>query len=280
MSRPSTDTNVSSSVIGLQIIPAVIPAEAQTKLLSLLLHRDLADHRHTTNVHLHHRLPYHATMPFGHSQGSEKEMEGGHKSFFNMSPTASELFLPIDVVAHKPFTVSRFLERKLRWVTLGGQYDWSRKCYPDERPAFPTDIAGFIQCLFPEMRAEAAIVNVYTPGDTLSIHRDVSEESAQGLVSISLGCDAIFVVGMSSEDGSDDKCVTVRLRSGDIVFMKDRARFAWHGVPRIIGGTCPEWFQNWPARTGREEESFSAYEAWQGWMSNKRINLNVRQMKD
>ncbi|KAK4691607.1 hypothetical protein P7C71_g5423, partial [Lecanoromycetidae sp. Uapishka_2] len=44
------------------------------------------------------------------------------------------------------------------------------------------DIAAFIHGLFPEMKPEAAIVNVYTPGDTLSLHRDVSEECENGLM--------------------------------------------------------------------------------------------------
>lgn len=168
-------------------------------------------------------------------------------------------------------------------MTLGGQYDWTRKCYPDINPHFPADVAAFIHSLFPEMWPEAAIVNVYTPGDTLSIHRDVSEECEKGLVSISLGCDAIFVVGMGTEEYGDAKSLTVRLHSGDAVFMKGPARFAWHGVPQIIPGTCPEWLQDWPANHAPEDihdGCISTYEVWRGWMSNKRINLNVRQMKD
>lgn len=199
-----------------------------------------------------------------------------------MSPTSFEPFLPVDTAVHKPFTIFQFLNRKIRWVTLGGQYDWTRKCYPDENPAFPTDLSAFIHNLFPDLKAEAAIVNVYTPGDTLSIHRDVSEDSEKGLVSISFGCDGIFVVGMGCDDG-DAKSLTVRLRSGDAVFMKGPARFSWHGVPQIVSGTCPEWLRDWPADSGMEgakDVCNSTYAAWRGWMSNKRINLNVRQMRD
>ena len=39
------------------------------------------------------------------------------------------------------------------------------------------------------MRPQAAIVNVYSPGDSISLHRDVSEGKEAGLVSISLGCE-------------------------------------------------------------------------------------------
>lgn len=141
----------------------------------------------------------------------------------------------------------QFLGRKLRWLTLGGQYDWTHKRYPLENPPFPADIAAFIHGLFPEMIAEAAIVNVYRPGDTLSMHRDVSEECERGLVSISLGCDGIFVVGMGSESDGNEKSFVVRLHSGDAVFMTGPSRFAWHGVPQILPDTCPEWLRPWPA---------------------------------
>ena len=199
-----------------------------------------------------------------------------------MSPESLDLFLPYAENIHKSFTVSQFLNRKLRWVTLGGQYDWTQKRYPPESPPFPADLAAFIRGIFPEMTAEAAIVNVYTPGDTLSIHRDVSEDSDRGLVSISLGCDGIFVIGLDSEKDARTKVLAIRLRSGDAVFMTGQARFAWHGVPQIIPKTCPEWLCAWPAKLdhGQKDERKTGYEAWRGWVSNKRINLNVRQMRD
>lgn len=174
------------------------------------------------------------------------------------------------------------MEKKLRWVTLGGQYDWTNKVYPDEAPpAFPEDIAKMINGLFPEMEAQAAIVNLYSPGDTLSLHRDVSEEVDRGLVSISLGCDCLFIIGLNSDvsDGSGGqtpmdrpKFLTVRLKSGDAVYMSEESRFAWHGVPKVILGTCPDYLSDWPAENGN-------FEPWRGWMMNKRINLNVRQMR-
>jgi len=167
---------------------------------------------------------------------------------------------------------------------MGGQYDWTQKRYPDSSPPdFPRDIKALLEVLFPGTKAEAAIVNLYSPGDTLSVHRDVAEECGKGLISVSLGCDAIFVIGTSSpspdngsEEGEDqitEKIVTLRLRSGSAVYMSGESRFAWHGVPQIIKGTCPEYLKDWPAG-GPEGD----YEEWRGWMSGKRVNLNVRQM--
>ncbi len=260
----------------------MIPEKSQKDLLSKLLHRDLADPRHTTNVHLQYRLPYDA-IPGEVSISSDLVHGSSELSFFNILPKSSELFLPIDSEAHKPFTVSLFLERKLRWMTLGGQYDWTKKRYSLENPPFPADLAAFTQNLFPDMKAEAAIVNVYTPGDTLSMHRDVSEDTDKGLVSISLGCDGIFVVGIGSDGDENPRSIVVRLRSGDAVFMSGSARFAWHGVPQICPNTCPRWLRSWPAEENAgnvSDVNDTRYENWRGWMSNKRINLNIRQMRD
>ena len=258
------------------------------------MHETLANERHKTNVHAHHRIPYQAThrasstaaVPSSDTHSWESGLPC-HSSFFNIAPGSSELFLPLDPSAHKIITISQFLHRKLRWLTLGGQYDWTKKAYlKEESPPFPKNIADLAQCIFPEMRPEAGIVNVYSPGDTLSVHRDVSEESDKGLVSISLGCDGIFIAGFGNEDddGIHPAHLVVRLRSGDALYMSGPARFAWHGVPQIIPKTCPVWLSEWPATNRPDSENQKKgtdyYEAWRGWMSDKRINLNIRQIKD
>ena len=130
------------------------------------------------------------------------------------------------------------------------------------------------------MTPEAAIVNVYTPGDTLSLHRDVSEESDNGLVSISLGCDAIFVAGIGSDGEGATKGIALRLHSGDALYMSGKSRYLWHGVPQIMSGTCPTWLSAWPAESDCSDNRVPHFEDWRGWMSTKRVNLNVRQMRD
>jgi alkylated DNA repair protein alkB family protein 1 len=52
------------------------------------------------------------------------------------------------------------------------------------------------------------------------------------------------------------------------------ARFAWHGVPKILPNTCPTHLANWPNDPVLDE----LLPQWEGWMKNKRINLNVRQI--
>jgi len=115
------------------------------------------------------------------------------------------------------------LQKKMRWVTLGGQYDWTNKVYPaDAFPEFPPDIGNLIRRIFDGiLDPQAAIINIYSPGDTLSLHRDVSEEVNQPLVSISLGCECLFILAV--EDDTIEigfKHAIIHLRSGDALVSK------------------------------------------------------------
>ena len=222
-------------------------------------------------MHLHFNLPY------------PESSNGVVESFFSHGPESSARFAPKDPSVHNPLSMKQVMGRKLHWVTLGGQYDWTNRIYPGERPPeFPPDIAELLETLFPETIAQAAIVNFYTPGDTMMMHRDVSEETDKGLVSLSIGCDALFMIAPNGYqdlknncDGSDVQkpYLVLRLRSGDAIYMTKESRYAWHGVPKVLKGTCPKFLADWPAEDGK-------YEDWRGWMDNKRINLNVRQMRD
>lgn len=116
---------------GLRIIPALLPPSIQRQILSSLLLRDLADTKtHATNLHLHYKIP----TPF---------------PFFSASLEAT--LDPIDPKVHKPLTMTQVLNKKLRWMTLGGQYDWTAKKYPEkvpgDEPAFPADVGNLIHGL-------------------------------------------------------------------------------------------------------------------------------------
>jgi len=81
-------------------------------------------------------------------------------------------------------------------------------------------------------RPDAALINYYHPGDTLCGHIDDAEvDLCQPLVSISLGCPAIFLIGGGSKDVVP---TAVLLRSGDAVVLGGHARRSYHGVPRIL----------------------------------------------
>lgn len=249
---------------GLHIIPNLLPPQVQHMLLSRLLHRDLSCPAHLTNIHTHYNLAYLNGTP-----------DSTDPSFFSIPPACPDhIATPIDPSVHKPLTISQLLTKKMRWATLGGQYDWTAKRYPDAAPPpFPQDTKEMLEAIFEGTRAEAAIVNLYSPGDTLSVHRDVAESCATGLISVSLGCDAVFVIGTVDEETGEEKVLALRLSSGSAVYMSGPSRFAWHGVPQIVPNTCPEYLAEWPAG-----EADGQFQAWRGWMRTKRVNLNVRQM--
>ncbi|KAM0215707.1 hypothetical protein ACHAQD_008269 [Fusarium lateritium] len=247
-----------------------IPIIHHPLLPDRVIHRDLSVKNHQTNLHLHYNLPY-------------PEGENDHeRSFFSIDPDTPASFLPKDPSVHKPLSIKQVMQRKLHWVTLGGQYDWTNRVYPEELPPmFPDDVSRLLEDLFPETVAQAAILNFYTPGDTMMMHRDVSEETDKGLISLSFGCDGLFMIapndlkpGLNSETSGEKQYLLLRLRSGDAIYMTQESRYAWHGVPKVLKNTCPSYLEDWPARDDGK------FEGWQGWMKNKRINLNVRQMRD
>ncbi|KAL9604625.1 MAG: hypothetical protein Q9219_000345 [cf. Caloplaca sp. 3 TL-2023] len=272
-----------TNLSGLQFLPSFLPKNTQRTLVSRLLHRDLPNPSHKTNVHFHHNLPYAQSSPQLNGDGSSLR-DHQATSFFHTPPICSKVLPAIDSTTHKDMTISQFLNRKLRWMTLGGQYDWTQKAYPEgAHPDFPEDLSRLTRDVFPDIRPEAAIVNFYSPGDILGIHRDVSENSDAGLVSISLGCDALFIAGLEDPFSGATKYVVVRLRSGDVIYMNGPSRFAWHSIPQIMANTCPPWLSDWPAEmqsTESEHQVVQPFEAWSGWMAKKRINVNIRQMRD
>lgn len=221
-----------------------------------------------------HSVTQQQERPSQHESQAGKPRDGQVPTATSMfSADSSATLRPKDPSIHDELSMKRVLEKKLRWVTLGAQYDWTSKEYPQERPpAFPSDIAGVLGALFPYVNPDAAILNIYSPGDTLSVHRDVSEKCDQALISVSLGCEAIFLAG--NRDAS--QTATIRLRSGDVLVMSGPSRYAWHAVPKIIPGTCPDWLRDWPMLGSRG----STYAQWKGWMAGKRVNLNVRQIRE
>ncbi|KAI5852722.1 oxidoreductase [Morchella snyderi] len=288
-------------VPGLQLIPGLLPPRVQRALLSALLHRHLSNPAHATNLHAHHTLPYPSAAAAAADASSSS-------SFFALPPATP---LPArNPATHTPLTAHRMLSRKLRWLTLGAQYDWTLKQYPggqqqQQQPAFPPDVAGLITDLLPQTTApQAAITNLYSPGDTLAPHRDVSEASRAPLVSVSVGCDAVFVIGLEAASSSSSasapppspnptaaeatanagEVLVLRVRSGDVVVMGGASRWAWHSVPRVVAGSCPRGVAEWPAAAAAAGAGAGAgaggCEAWRGWMAGKRVNLNVRQMWD
>lgn len=94
-------------------------------------------------------------------------------------------------------------------------------------------------CSSPETyEPQTCIVNYYPVGSMMMCHQDISEEVLdQPLVSVSLGCSSIFLMGTESRD---DSPYAFLLRSGDVAAFSGPARAAFHSVPRILDD-CPDY---------------------------------------
>ncbi|KAI9592281.1 hypothetical protein BDF19DRAFT_425481 [Syncephalis fuscata] len=214
------------------------------------------------------------------------------------------------------------LLRKLRWTTLGYQYDWSNKQYhPEHRHPFPNDLAeltrSIVRCIngirrksatsidnatlslfnydYEQYQPEAGVVNFYQIRNTLTAHVDKSEENMEApLVSFSIGHACIYLLG--GEDRTQPP-TPIYLRSGDVLIMTGTSRYAYHGVPRIVEDTLPDWLAANPcdSHTGTHYEQKSSQEEEQvkdsidmsntdywsrygAYLSTSRINVNVRQV--
>ncbi|XP_059308398.1 alpha-ketoglutarate-dependent dioxygenase alkB isoform X1 [Lycium ferocissimum] len=172
------------------------------------------------------------------------------------------------------------LLRKLRWSTLGLQFDWSKRSYnislphnkiPDalcllaERMAAPTLPLGEV------FQAEAAIVNYFGLGDTLGGHVDDMEKDwSKPIVSMSLACKGIFLIGGNSREVPP---LAMFVRSGDVILMAGQARECFHGVPRIFTDKEHAEISSLELQFSDEEDS-----AFLEYIRNSRININIRQV--
>ncbi|CAA2991392.1 alpha-ketoglutarate-dependent dioxygenase alkB [Olea europaea subsp. europaea] len=172
------------------------------------------------------------------------------------------------------------LLRKLRWSTLGLQFDWSKRSYnialphkkiPDKLCMLAKRMAAPAMPCSEEFHPEAAIVNYFGLGDMLGGHLDDMEKDwSKPIVSISLGCKAIFLLGGKSRDHTP---IAMFLQSGDAVLMAGEARECFHGVPRIF--TDPE-----NAEIGTLESQFSDENnlPFLDYIRTSRVNINIRQV--
>ncbi len=131
---------------------------------------------------------------------------------------------------------------KLRWVTLGYQYDWGLREYEKVQTAavpFPLiEICKSVakSCnISEELVVDAGIINLYhakRTSDRLGGHKDDAEpDCVSPLVSISLGLPGVFLLGGDSREVRPKILI---LRAGDVLVLSGAARQAYHGVPVIL----------------------------------------------
>ncbi len=86
-----------------------------------------------------------------------------------------------------------------------------------------------------EALPEACLINHYPAGARMGSHRDADEDEPRApVLSVSLGDDAVFHIGGLRRG---DPKVRLTLRSGDVCVLGGPARFAYHGIDRILPGT-------------------------------------------
>jgi alkylated DNA repair protein alkB family protein 1 len=229
------------------------------------------------------------------------------------------------------------LIRKLRWITLGRQYNWFTKLYEPTEFPFPKDLGELSKLILrsvgpylsisvgaigagadmeddkpeeyekrredhkgelithdkcsqrrcssipddfnikfqgeekvgydKEYHPEAGIVNYYQLSDKLTGHVDRSEVNLEApLVSLSFGHACVFLIGGPNRM---EKPMALILHSGDIVIMSGQARRAYHGVPRILENSLPDYLKDY---------KHGDCELCSQFISTARINMNVRQI--
>mmetsp|Transcript_13471 Transcript_13471/g.21058 ORF Transcript_13471/g.21058 Transcript_13471/m.21058 type:complete len:303 (-) Transcript_13471:46-954(-) len=178
---------------------------------------------------------------------------------------------------------------ELRWCTLGYQYDWTAREYMKDPPPVPEELCRLASDTaqavgWENLKAEAVIVNYYTPSSTLGGHLDdVEPDQESPIVSVSLGCPAIFLIGGSTKDEAP---TALWLRSGDVMVMSGRSRRCYHGVPRILNldEGCLSGPQTNKAQDCNSLNSLLAVasdkedRAVAEYMTTHRLNLNIRQV--
>ncbi|KAI8817682.1 2OG-Fe(II) oxygenase superfamily-domain-containing protein [Fimicolochytrium jonesii] len=180
----------------------------------------------------------------------------------------------------KAITASEALKR-LRWTSLGFQYNWSTKEYHlDRRPPFPPLIDELATQVVKSVEnitgynaerwiSEAGIINFYQERDALMAHQDRSEINTEApLISFSFGNSSVFLIG---SENRDDTPIPILLRSGDVLVMHGNSRRAYHALPRILGGTCPDYLTP-------ESVNDAQWRAFYNYLKDARINVNVRQV--
>ncbi|KAF0753483.1 hypothetical protein AaE_005691 [Aphanomyces astaci] len=164
--------------------------------------------------------------------------------------------------------------QSLHWAALGYHYDWTTRTYPahvgsripDELQALGTKFAHAVGL---DLTSEAALVNYYKPSSTMGGHQDNVEVTFDHpVISVSLGCSAIFLKGGLSKDIAP---LELLVRSGDVVIMGGESRLCFHGVAKILPVRHLDAFP-------LEKDGDAAESAIAKYVRVNRLNINVRQV--
>ncbi|GAA6034827.1 hypothetical protein JCM8097_009318 [Rhodosporidiobolus ruineniae] len=297
---------------GLVLFPAVLPPALQRSLVVETLSH--ARRPNLTNLDPFYTLPKgglwsawtegrgEEVVPSFPFEEEEKEGTATPASGSGYgTPSTEDTLEEVSVRLGKKREVTvRELLPKLRWNNVGYHYNWTTKLYEFERGHVPLPPL-ILRCCRDIVRAtpwdqvfdgreatsgeaeewrkwsedyepDAGIVNFYQIKDSLTGHVDQAEEDAvRPLVSFSLGHSSIFLVGGTTRDVPP---LAILLRSGDGLCMSGPSRRAYHGLPRVLPDSLPDFLastQPEPVDGALDWRPYGEY-----LERGARINVNVR----
>ena len=149
------------------------------------------------------------------------------------------LFVPVMPGTGKPMSVRMTNCGPLGWVTdkeRGYRYQPAHPVTGKPWPDMPAqlleiwnDVSGY------DKPPQACLVNFYSDEARMGLHQDKDERDlAAPVVSISLGNSCLFRVGGLARN---DRTLSFRLSSGDVVVLGAEGRLCFHGVDKIYPST-------------------------------------------
>ncbi|CAN7536800.1 alpha-ketoglutarate-dependent dioxygenase AlkB family protein [Rhizobium sp. LjRoot258] len=149
------------------------------------------------------------------------------------------LFVPVMPGTGKPMSVRMTNCGPLGWVTdkeRGYRYQPTHPVTGKPWPDMPAelleiwnDVSGYGK------PPQACLVNFYSDEARMGLHQDKDEQDlAAPVVSISLGNGCLFRVGGLARN---DRTLSFKLSSGDVVVLGAEGRLCFHGVDKIYPST-------------------------------------------
>lgn len=155
-----------------------------------------------------------------------------------LAVAAAPLFTPVMPHTGRPFSVRMTNLGSLGWVSDRAGYRY-QPLHPDTGQPWPA-IPGVLLALWRTVSGyshdpEACLVNFYSGGARMGLHRDEDEDDFTApVLSVSLGDTAIFRIGGPERGG---KTGTLKLNSGDVLVMGGPSRLCYHGIDRVLTGS-------------------------------------------
>lgn len=186
-------------------------------------------------------------------------------------------------MAEKSKAMASLKKSKLTWLTIGMHYDWTKRKYDEKMfSPFPDELAQlcehFVEKVSYEnktINCEAGIINYYSADGSegskcMGGHVDDAEfDYTAPVVSISLGCSCIFIIG--PPHGVQGKTSAILLRSGDCFILGGKSRLSLHGVSVVIPKSPSQEYLD--LLKEKDKACFDYVTKHSG-----RININVRQV--